>query len=345
MTAASEGRLPISPAVAEMLRHRDGVLDEILERPRPDRFDNPPPPAVQPEPQPFRHTPAPTGMQEERERQARERALKEAGARRRDRGRVRRSWPPRPPRRTPTPARRAVRGLHGTGDAQVTVTAVRTILLSADGLASAGGLGHDWRTRTVAWANPACELRRYHDPAVAGQPRGALQRHAYRRDRWRPPRRRQGRHRRLADSRAHRRRACDGLLDYPDPIYFSAETDAAFSHGWVVGHDIKLLGAAVTTRPARLCARLEAVSLFPGGLSSRSRWSVNGAVRVAVDETISQVRHRHDSKVLYVSGWRDPDDDDEAQYYPRAAESSYVPSRPAGALRHSAHRGSILSVR
>ena len=43
----------------------------------------------------------------------------------------------------------------------MTVTAVG-ILLSADGLASRR-LGDDWRTRTVAWANPACELRRYHD--------------------------------------------------------------------------------------------------------------------------------------------------------------------------------------
>ena len=37
------------------------------------------------------------------------------------------------------------------------------IIFSADGLASRKEIGEDWRTRTVAWANPASELRRYHD--------------------------------------------------------------------------------------------------------------------------------------------------------------------------------------
>ena len=63
---------PISPAVAEML-DRDGVLDEILSG-RGLRFDNPPPPL--PEPQPF-HIPPPDWHEEERERLARERQLKE----------------------------------------------------------------------------------------------------------------------------------------------------------------------------------------------------------------------------------------------------------------------------
>ena len=99
----------------------------------------------------------------------------------------------------------------------------------------------------------------------------------------------------------------------------------------------------MTTRPARLCA--EPIRLYPGGLRDRSRWQIDGGARAAVDETIGQLRHRTYNDVLYVTGWRDPDADNEPPFDPTPTERSNLPSRPSGGLRHSAHRGRILSVR
>jgi hypothetical protein len=218
-------------------------------------------------------------------------------------------------------------------------------VLSADGIASRQEIGQDWRSRTVAWASPACELRHHHDlpiPVAADGHTGTAVGQVV---------------------GVHRARGwggivawagaeldgdgADRLLQFPDPVYFSAECDAAVRPRSAIGHDIRLRAAAITTTPARLGA--EPILLLPGSLRDRGRWSLKGPAATAVDETIAQLRHRHrhrhDHKVLYVTGWREPDD--EAAYYARAAaERPELFSRPVGRLEYwPPVSGSVLSVR
>lgn len=214
------------------------------------------------------------------------------------------------------------------------MTVVVGELLSADGIASRQQIGDDWRTRTVAWANPACELRHAHELPIPvtvdehdgeqiGQVIGV-----HRAKGWGG----------IVAWAVAELDGDDRLLEFPGPVYFSAECDHAVRPGSAIGHDIRLRAVALTTTPARLCA--EPVLLLPGRIRERRRWSLNGRAAAAVDETLAQLPHRGDGTVLYVTG----SDDGNAAYHARATTGRpdlyYRPHR----IEHSRHVGKILRV-